>query len=796
MSKNESIMIVNKARDAAACAEANCASSFTNATNAANSAASAAASAASAAESAEIAGIYLGPKSVAPTTDNDGGPLQEGMLYYNTVSNVLFAWNGSAWFSTDFNEFTNFTATGTTTARNLATRMTDVVNVKDFGAIGNGITDDTAAIQSAVSFASTNGCVLEFSSGTFVVNNATFTTSSAIVIRGVPGKTKIIRTSASGSTFVSFNAPIVDLYGITFDFNKANVTANQWGVQFPKLGGTIVVDNCEFKNNSGSLGSGISIFSTSGVDTLSNISITNSKISGCTWNAVYIASKTKIYLANNLIYDNSGVAIYIASYLTKSTTNYSSEIEIVSNKILRNLTGIQFGGFGAPYDFTIPAAKNGIISNNILIDNYVGIALQGHYVSCYGNKIYRENISTSIDAGIFCNTNYAEIYDNYINLNVANWGIDIGGSSECVVKNNTIRMSFGSLLNVGGTDKCTISGNTVFASGSGKSCVVYNVEGDGSGNPFPTVTSALTISNNAIYMDGINTRGVNLVDDAGGASGKIPTIISDNSFYLSNTASSYYAVYCISNSANIYGNTVNGIDFAYINPDVNTNLVLHQVYNSLITYAGSGATFAVASVINQVQNENLAKSSILFVHPTNGGNNYTPATTITASATGGGAGFSATPLIYNGSIIGVRIINKGSGYTGTVTITATDTGGGAGATFSFSQFPTNAQGRSINISSSSDFNVIKRTGGAVPIFGAEAVLIGPSSSHTLISGPNGSNWIVQTNALASVANAAALPAASTDLTYAKAYVRGSATNKFFARCNGTIWTFSDGTTVS
>jgi hypothetical protein len=50
----------------------------------------------------------------------------------------------------ELGKLTNITATGSTTARTLANRFADVVNVRDFGAVGNGIADDTAAIQAAV----------------------------------------------------------------------------------------------------------------------------------------------------------------------------------------------------------------------------------------------------------------------------------------------------------------------------------------------------------------------------------------------------------------------------------------------------------------------------------------------------------------------------------------------------------------------------------------------------------------------------------------------------------------------
>jgi hypothetical protein len=59
---------------------------------------SSAASAAAAAASADaFDDVYLGSKSSDPATDNDGDPLAAGMLYYNTVSNLMRIYSGSAW---------------------------------------------------------------------------------------------------------------------------------------------------------------------------------------------------------------------------------------------------------------------------------------------------------------------------------------------------------------------------------------------------------------------------------------------------------------------------------------------------------------------------------------------------------------------------------------------------------------------------------------------------------------------------------------------------------------------------
>jgi hypothetical protein len=43
--------------------------------------------------------IYLGAKDTAPTVDNDGNTLIVGALYFNTVTDIVYAWDGTIWIS-------------------------------------------------------------------------------------------------------------------------------------------------------------------------------------------------------------------------------------------------------------------------------------------------------------------------------------------------------------------------------------------------------------------------------------------------------------------------------------------------------------------------------------------------------------------------------------------------------------------------------------------------------------------------------------------------------------------------
>ena len=93
----------------------------TKASEAATSATNAAASAAAAAASADnFDDTYLGAKSSDPTQDNDGDALNAGDLYFNTSSNELKYYNGSAWNAIVAVDTSGFATKGFATAMSIA----------------------------------------------------------------------------------------------------------------------------------------------------------------------------------------------------------------------------------------------------------------------------------------------------------------------------------------------------------------------------------------------------------------------------------------------------------------------------------------------------------------------------------------------------------------------------------------------------------------------------------------------------------------------------------------------------
>ena len=97
---SEASTSATNAASSASAASTSASSSSTSATASATSATASATSAANA-ESAwdSFDDVYLGAKATPPTVDNDGFSLLEGTLYWNTVTDIMYVRNSSAWVS-------------------------------------------------------------------------------------------------------------------------------------------------------------------------------------------------------------------------------------------------------------------------------------------------------------------------------------------------------------------------------------------------------------------------------------------------------------------------------------------------------------------------------------------------------------------------------------------------------------------------------------------------------------------------------------------------------------------------
>ena len=136
--------------------------------------------------------------------------------------------------------------------------VVDVINVKDFGAVGDGVTDDTAAIQSALDAVPLSGGTLYIPSGTYAFTGLTIT-KSYLTICGAGrdddniaqrGTTSLKYTGSDVAIAIAGTETISNLIFRDFDLQcdstaAANATA---GLQFlPGISGVATCNRSQFE---------------------------------------------------------------------------------------------------------------------------------------------------------------------------------------------------------------------------------------------------------------------------------------------------------------------------------------------------------------------------------------------------------------------------------------------------------------------------------------------------------------------------------------------------------------------
>ncbi len=82
---------------------------------------------------------------------------------------------------------------------------TNIVNVKSFGAMGDGVTDDyTAVINAMNSFGGGQGVVF-FPSGTYLIKNQIMVNKDSVIFRGISSDSTLLHFDFNGATKNGFN---------------------------------------------------------------------------------------------------------------------------------------------------------------------------------------------------------------------------------------------------------------------------------------------------------------------------------------------------------------------------------------------------------------------------------------------------------------------------------------------------------------------------------------------------------------------------------------------------------------
>ena len=93
-------------------------------------------------------------------------------------------------------------------ARTVHDKLGEFVSVKDFGAVGDGVADDTAAIQAAISYASSVSGVVVFPAGAYRIASAIFADGNVSLI----SSGAVLLIDAAG-VFAGTNADVVFVFG-------------------------------------------------------------------------------------------------------------------------------------------------------------------------------------------------------------------------------------------------------------------------------------------------------------------------------------------------------------------------------------------------------------------------------------------------------------------------------------------------------------------------------------------------------------------------------------------------------
>ena len=329
---------------------------------------------------------------------------------------------------------------------NVQAKLQQTVSVKDFGAVGDGTTNDTAAIQAALN----TGNSVYFPKGTYVISSALTPISNQKIYGAGQQNTIISQTSASSNGFTIINKSFVELRDMTVQNTASTPTGKGIYIQG---GGNCFVTQILVQ----SFFHGFNFNSTGSLQINRCYSTTNLS-HGFLLNTNGSTASVNIWIRDCYSTANTGDGIAVVGLVTGI---YLDTLELALN----TANGLEFvvDGSGAPSNF---------FCTKLVFDanGQSGCIINSGVSQCYFNNCWSSNRGTGynfyslgteiqINGGFFynCNKNGIDIlgpYNSVVGASIHNAGVNTANTYDGIYANAAFP---------------TISGCSIYSGNSGAS---------------------------------------------------------------------------------------------------------------------------------------------------------------------------------------------------------------------------------------------------------------------------------------------------------------------------------------
>lgn len=407
-------------------------------------------------------------------------------------------------------------------ARALQAKLREVVSVKDFGAVGDGVTDDTTEIQAALdALDAAGGGRLVFPLGTYLISS-TLTPYDGVNWRG-EGATIKLANSANTRMVYGNQVSNVTIEGITFNQNSANNT----------------IDATEAKNC-------IQFTDTTNVTQCTKIRIFNCNILNAITDAVCFGAATYSSVENCYIENAGRHGISLLGGSLKPSEYNTFNSNRIKTTGGAGIIPMGTGRYNTVSGNTIEDTGNGILGaggdgiacysqdnyGNCITGNVItnagnhGIHVGGDYQVVSGNTINEVATVFSGASGILVGSEagdpaaqYISITGNTVNCSNANVnaGIDVKDwANNITITGNTVHNTATVGISLDDGSLYTVTGNSVLGSGTvgmtlnnvTRSTISGNLIANSNQNGISLTTSDQnTFTGNMIFNSGVSVGG-------------------------------------------------------------------------------------------------------------------------------------------------------------------------------------------------------------------------------------------------------------------------------------------------